>query len=275
MSILQAIILGIVQGLTEFIPVSSTAHLILVEKVLGWNFDPDLNFAFNVLVQLGTTVAVIIYFWKDLWRILTAVGHGLAERKPFATSDATLGWLIVIATIPAVVIGLLYKQQFAALEERPALVAAVLIVASLLLFAGERIGRRTRPLTSVNLLDAIVIGAAQAVALIPGVSRSGATISGALARDLERPAAARFSFLMSVPVLVGAGVLAFRDLLKVPNYGSLLPALLVGFVVAGIIGFISIHWLLRYLAQRPLTVFGVYRVLAGVLFLVALLVLGR
>ncbi|HEV2037625.1 MAG TPA: undecaprenyl-diphosphate phosphatase, partial [Candidatus Eremiobacteraceae bacterium] len=238
MSILQAIILGIVQGLTEFIPVSSTAHLILVEKVLGWNFDPDLNFAFNVLVQLGTTVAVIIYFWKDLGGIVTAVGHGLAERKPFATSESALGWLIVVATIPAVIIGLLFKKQFAALEERPALVAAVLIVASLLLFAGERIGRRTRPLTSVNLLDAIVIGAAQAVALIPGVSRSGATISGALARDLERPAAARFSFLMSVPVLVGAGVLAFRDLLKVPNYGSLLPALLVGFVVAGIVGFI-------------------------------------
>jgi undecaprenyl-diphosphatase len=275
MSIIQAIILGIVQGLTEFIPVSSTAHLILVEKVLGWNFDPDLNFAFNVLVQLGTTVAVIIYFWRDLWGIVRAVGHGLAERKPFATTEATLAWLIVIATIPAVIAGLLLKNQVAALQEKPALVAAVLIAASVLLFAGERIGKRTRPLTSVNWLDAIIIGVAQAVALIPGVSRSGATISASLARDLERPTAARFSFLMSIPVLVGASVLAFRDLLKVPNYGSILPSLLVGFVVAGIVGFISIAWLLRYLAHRPLTVFGVYRVVAGVLFLVLLLVLGR
>ena len=275
MSILQAIILGIVQGLTEFIPVSSTAHLILVERVLGWNFDPDLNFAFNVLVQLGTTLALIIYFWRDLWAIVTAVARGLVAGKPFGSTEAVLGWLIVIATIPAIVIGLLYKKQFETLQERPPLIAAVLIAGSVLLFAGERIGRRTRPLGNVNWLDAIVIGLAQAVALVPGVSRSGATISGALARDLERPAAARFSFLMSVPVLMGAGVLALRDLLKVPNYGSLLQPLLVGFVVAGIVGFISIHWLLRYLAKQPLTIFGVYRVVAGVLFLVLMLVLGR
>lgn len=275
MSILQAIILGIVQGLTEFIPVSSTAHLILVERVLGWNFDPDLNFAFNVLVQLGTTLALIIYFWRDLWAIVTAVARGLVAGKPFGSTEAVLGWLIVIATIPAIVIGLLYKKQFETLQERPPLIAAVLIAGSVLLFASERIGRRTRPLGNVNWLDAIVIGLAQAVALVPGVSRSGATISGALARDLERPAAARFSFLMSVPVLMGAGVLALRDLLKVPNYGSLLQPLLVGFVVAGIVGFISIHWLLRYLAKQPLTIFGVYRVVAGVLFLVLLLVLGR
>jgi undecaprenyl-diphosphatase len=275
MSILQALVLGIIQGLTEFVPVSSTAHLILVQRILGWDFGPDLNFAINVIIQLGTTVAVIIYFWRDLWAIVRAVVSGLFQREPFGTENARLGWLILLATMPAVVIGLQFKKFFEVLQAQPIVVALVLIIASGLLFAGERIGERARPLSAVNWLDALVIGCAQAVALIPGVSRSGATISGGLARDLERPAAARISFLMSIPALIGASVLALRDLVKVPGFTSFLPPLALGFVVAGVVGFVSIRWLLAYLAQRPLTLFGLYRVAAGVLFLAIITSLGR
>ncbi len=267
MTIIQAVVLGIVQGLTEFIPVSSTAHLILVQRLLGWNFGQELDFAFNVLVQLGTTVAVILYFWQELWHIVRAFVSGLLQRKPLQTHEERLGWLIVLATVPALVIGLLFKKYFEALHERPELVAAVLIVASALLLLGETMGRRSRRLTAVTWLDALIVGCAQAVALVPGVSRSAATISAALARDLERPAAARLSFLMSVPVLLGASTLAFRDLLKIPNFVAVLPPILIGFMAAAIVGFMSIHWLLSYLAKRPLNVFAWYRVAAGVFFL--------
>ena len=273
MSILQAVVLGVVQGLTEFIPVSSTAHLILLEKVLGWNFGDDVDFAFNVLIQLGTTLALIIYFRLDLWNIVRAVMVGLLQRQPLASADARLGWLVVVATIPAVVIGLLFKNFFEALHEQPVVVALVLIVASALLFLGERIGTQVRALGSATWLDSIVVGLAQALALVPGVSRSGATISVALAREFERTAGARLSFLMSVPALLGAGVLAARDLAKTPNLGTIVLPLGVGFAVAGIVGFVSIHWLLRYLSRHPLYVFGWYRLLAGIVFLVLLLTL--
>ncbi len=271
MSVLQAIVLGIVQGLTEFIPVSSTAHLILVEKAFGWEFGKDLDFAFNVLIQLGTTVALIIYFWADLWNIVRAVISGLLQRAPLNSADARLGWLVVVATIPAVVFGLLLKNFFEALQEQPFVVAIVLILTSALLFWGERIGRRIRALASATWFDGIVVGLAQALALVPGVSRSGATISGALARDFERTSAARLSFLMSVPALIGASVVATRDLVKTPDLGAILVPLGAGFVVAGIVGFLSIHWLLRYLSRHPLYVFGGYRVLAGIVFIALLL----
>ena len=272
MSIIQAIVLGIVQGLTEFIPVSSTAHLILVEKALGWNFGNDVDFAFNVLIQLGTTVALIIYFWKDLWNIVRAVIAGLVQRAPLASADARLGWLVVVATIPAVILGLLLKNFFEALHEQPVIVAIVLIVASALLFLGERIGKHVRTLVSATWLDAIVVGLAQALALVPGVSRSGSTISAALALNFERTAAARLSFLMSVPALIGASAVAARDLAKTPDLGSVLVPLAVGFVVAGIVGIASIHWLLRYLTRHSLSVFGVYRIVAGLVFLAVLLI---
>lgn len=275
MTIIQAIVLGIVQGLTEFIPVSSTAHLILVQRLIGWHFGADVDFAFNVLIQLGTTVALIIYFWKDLWHIARAVVVGLVQRRPLQTEEARLGWLIVLATLPAVVIGFLFKSFFEALHEQAIVVALVLICASALLFLGEWIGQRSRPLTSVTWLDALVIGLAQALALVPGVSRSGATITGGLARNLERTAAARLSFLMSVPVLMGASVLTLRDLAKIPNFTAYLTPILVGFVVAGIIGFASIHWLLGFLAKRPLYAFGWYRIIAGLFFLAVIFLLNR
>ena len=270
MNIVQAVILGIVQGLTEFIPVSSTAHLILVQRLMGWRFGANVDFAFNVLIQLGTTVAVVLYFWKDLWSIARAALTGIAQRAPFAVDEARLGWFVVLASLPSFLIGLLFKQYFAVLHEQAVFVAVVLIVASALLFGSEWLGKRARALPALTWLDALAIGFAQAVALIPGVSRSGATISGALFCHIDRPAAARFSFLMSVPVLVGASTLALRDLLAVPDFGALLPPLLAGFVSAMLVGFASIHWLMSYLARRPLNAFGWYRIAAGILFLLVI-----
>ena len=267
MNLLQAIVLGIVQGLTEFLPVSSTAHLILLPYLLGWQFDTDAIFAFNILVQWGTLVAVLVYFWRDLWSIVRAVLQGLQNRQPLASADARLGWLIVAATLPAIVIGLVFKKYFEVLHSYPTVVATLMLVGAALLFAAERIGRRTRALAAMTWGDALFIGCAQALALFPGVSRSAATICGGLARNLERPAAARFSFLMSIPVLLGAGVVALRDLLQLPNFTVYLLPLSVGFIAAAVVGFLSIHWLMSYLARRSLHIFAWYRIIAGLLIL--------
>lgn len=270
MTLFQSLLLGLVQGLTEFIPVSSTAHLILIPWLLGWDQNPNFSatlFVFDILLQWGTLAAVIVYFWKDLWAIAQAVVAGLVKRQPFNTAEARLGWLIVVATIPAVIIGLVFKDFVEDLHRQPVVVAAILLGAASLIFGSERLGKRTRALDSLTWVDAVIVGSTQALALLPGVSRSAATICGGLIRDLERPAAARFSFLMSIPVMLGAGVLAIKDLAEIPNYATYLPALAAGFVVSAIVGFLSIHWLLAFLAKRPMYVFGWYRVGAGLLCL--------
>jgi undecaprenyl-diphosphatase len=272
MTLFQSLLLGIVQGLTEFIPVSSTAHLILVPWLLNWKLDETAVFVFDVLLQWGTLAAVIVYFWKDLLNIARAVVVGLVQRKPFESFEARLGWLIVVATIPAVVIGLLLKDFVEGLHRNPVIVALILLVAAGLLIVSEWLGKRTRGLDQLTWVDALVVGGSQALALLPGVSRSAATICGGLVRNLERPAAARFSFLMSIPVLFGAGLVALKDLFDIPNFTTYLPPLALGFVAAAIVGFASIHWLLGYLAKRPMHVFAWYRIAAGVIFLaVALL----
>lgn len=263
MNLFQSLLLGLVQGLTEFLPVSSTAHLILVPWLLGWAIDPNTAFVFDVLLQWGTLAAVIVYFWKDLWAIARAVIAGVIQRQPFNTAEARLGWLIVVATIPAVLIGLGLKPFFESLHHEPKIVAAILLGAAVLIFGSERLGKRTRNLDSLTWADALIVGSSQALALLPGVSRSAATICGGLIRDLERPAAARFSFLMSIPVMLGAGVLAIKDLVEIPNYTAYLPSLAAGFVVSAVVGFASIHWLLGFLAKRPMYVFGWYRVVVG------------
>jgi undecaprenyl-diphosphatase len=267
MTFFQSLLLGLVQGLTEFIPVSSTAHLILIPWLAGWTFDPNAAFAFDVLLQLGTLAAVVVYFWKDLWNIARGVLNGLAQGRPFESTEARLGWLIVVATIPAVIVGFLFQDFFERLHRNPAIVAAILIGTAGLLFVSEEIGRRTRTLESLNWLDALIIGIAQSFALLPGVSRSAATLSGGLIRDLERPAAARLSFLMSVPVMVAAGIIAVLELIALPNFTAYLPPLVAGMLAAAVVGFISIGWLLTYLARHRLNLFGWYRIAVGLLAL--------
>lgn len=265
MTLFQSILLGIVQGLTEFLPISSSAHLVIVPRLLGWNIPATEAFIFNVLVQVATLVAVIAYFWKDLITILRAVVAGLVKRDPFSEPQARLGWLIVAATIPAGMFGVLIKDQVEAAFSSLLATGLFLLVTAGLLTIAEHLGKRQRDLESLKLVDAIWIGVAQAAAIFPGISRSGATITGGMLRGLERPAAARFSFLMSIPIMLAAGLLAVLDLLEIPNFGQLLPVFIPGFVVAAITGYLSIRWLLKYLTQRPLSVFIYYCLAVGLL----------
>jgi undecaprenyl-diphosphatase len=263
MTILQSIILGIVQGLTEFLPVSSSAHLVIVPYILGWNIPANQAFIFDVLVQDGTLVAVIIYFWKDLWSIANAFLQGLLRGQPFAEAQSRLGWYLILATIPAGIFGLLIKDQVEAAFGSPLLTGVFLLVTAGFLLVAERAGKRNRSLESMTWVDALWFGVAQALAIFPGISRSGATITGGMLRSFDRPAAARFSFMMSVPVMLAAGLLALKDLFEMPDMAAQVPSLLLGFITAAVVGYISIHWLLGYLKQRSLIGFAIYCVVAG------------
>jgi undecaprenyl-diphosphatase len=273
MSLLQAIILGIIQGLTEFLPVSSSGHLVITPLLLGWEIPQEQVFPFNVLVQIGTLVAVIVYFWKDLYKIITGFVGGLFQRKPFATAEARMGWYLILATIPAGVIGLFLKDTVEAAFNSPVAAAVFLFVTAGLLLVAEHVGRRDRDLTRFAWLDALWMGTAQILALFPGVSRSGSTIAGGMARHLQRPAAGRFSFLMSIPVMLAAGSLATLDLLELPNLSQFLPVMAAGFITAAVVGYASIHWLLTFLVRNSLIPFAVYcSILATVTLLVVYVV---
>lgn len=272
MTLLEAILLGIVQGLTEFLPISSSAHLVLVPYLLNWQLDQQVVFVFDVLVQMGTLLAVIVYFRADLWKIIRAWVGGLARRQPFADADARLGWYLILATIPAGVFGLLIKDMVEAAFTSPLATALFLLITAVLLLVAERIGRRARSLSEMSWKDALVIGAFQAVSVFPGISRSGSTIAGGMTRHLDRRSAARFSFLMSIPVMLAAGLLAMLDLMDIPNLTEFLPLMVAGFISAGVVGYLSIRWLLAFLTRRPLTAFAVYcvafsAVVVGVTFL--------
>ncbi|MBI4929074.1 MAG: undecaprenyl-diphosphatase UppP [Anaerolineae bacterium] len=271
MSLLQAIILGIIQGLTEFLPVSSSAHLVITPYLLNWKLDPQFAFTFDVLVQDGTLVAVILYFWKDLWQIAKAFVLGLVQRKPFADEQSRLGWYLILATIPAGLFGLFVKPYVEAAFASAIATALFLFVTAAFLLTAERWGKRSRDLSHFDWKDALVMGLFQALAIFPGVSRSGSTITGGMLRQLDRRSAARFSFLMSVPVMIAAGALETVDALQMPGFISALPVILAGFLAAGVVGFLSIHWLLSFLQKRSLTAFAIYCVAFGALTLVVAL----
>lgn len=258
MTILQSIILGIIQGLTEFLPISSSAHLVLTPYLLGWEFDPQAEFIFDVLVQLGTLLAVIAYFWRDLVGIVRAFILGIWHKKPFAEPQARLGWLLIIASIPAVLAGVFFKDMVEQAFASPLATALFLILTAGFLVSAEILGKRARALDQLTGLDALVIGIFQAISLFPGVSRSGSTITGGMLRGLDRRAAARFSFMMSVPVMLGAGALTILDLFQAPNFTAQLPPLVLGFVTAALVGYLSIRWLLGYLARHSLYSFAIY-----------------
>jgi undecaprenyl-diphosphatase len=258
MTIIQSIILGIVQGLTEFLPISSSAHLVLVPYLFNWSIPESQVFPFDVLVQLGTLAAVIIYFWNDLWSILRAFVKGIASRQPFASPESRMGYYLILATIPAGISGLLLKSRVEAAFNSPTTTALFLFVTAAFLLIAEWVGKRQRNLTQLNWVDALWIGLFQAVSIFPGISRSGSTMTGGMTRQLDRPSAARFSFLMSVPVMLGAGAVSVKDLLQVPNLSSFLPVMAIGFVTSGVVGFFSIRWLLGFIQKRSLISFAIY-----------------
>ncbi len=269
MTFLQSIILGIVQGLTEFLPISSSAHLILVPYLFNWNFPQDQIFPFDVLVQLGTLVAVIIYFWNDLVDILKAFFKGLINKEPFKDPTARLGWYLIIATIPAAILGVTIKSKVEAVFNSPTATALILFGTAALLILSDLVSKRNRTQEDMTWFDALWIGIFQGIALFPGISRSGATITGGMTRNFDRSTSARFSFLMSIPAMLGAGVVSLKDLADVPNLSRFLPVLLVGFIAAAIVGYLSIHWLLSFIKRQKFWVFAIYCVVFACIALLA------
>ena len=274
MTIFQSIILGIVQGLTEFIPVSSSGHLVLVPHLLGWEIDPEAAFVFDVMVQVATLIAVFAYFWGDLLKIVKAFFLGLREQEPFSDSDSRLGWLIILATIPAGAAGLLLKDILERAINSPLATACFLFGTAGLLVLAEWLGKREHKTDELSWADALVIGVFQILALFPGISRSGATITGGMLRRLDRPAAARFSFLISIPIMLAAGLLAVIDLFAIPNLNAILPTFIAGFVAAAITGYFSIRWLLKFLSHRSLYGFAIYCAAFGIFNLIVILARG-
>jgi undecaprenyl-diphosphatase len=269
MSILQAIVLGIVQGLTEFLPISSTAHLAIVPALLGW---PDPGADFTAIIQLGTLVAVLIYFARDLTRITFAFVRDLLQGTPFATQDARLAWLVGLGTIPISVCGLLFKEWIKNDFRSLWVIAASMIALAIALAIAERVASHEKEIADIGWVEGLAVGAAQALALVPGSSRSGTTITAALFAGMTREAAARFSFLLSVPAVLLSGLFEAweaRHTLVADN----VPALLTATVVSFAAGFASIAVLLRFLRTHTTLVFVVYRILVGIAIIV-LLALG-
>lgn len=263
MSLLEAIVLGVVQGLTEFLPISSTAHLRVVPALLGWG---DPGAAYSAVIQLGTVVAVLVYFARDLWRLTKAFLAGLVARKPFGTEDARIAWFVGIGTIPIGVFGLLLKKRIETDFRSLYIIAGSLIVLAIILFVIERVAKFNRGLGDLTLKDGVVVGLWQALALIPGSSRSGTTITGGLSLGLNREAAARFSFLLSIPATGLAGLAKLKDLLEATDRPSTM-ALVVGTAVSFATGMAAIAGLLQFVKTRSMLVFVVYRIALGVLLL--------
>ncbi len=265
MSLLEAIVLGITQGLTEFLPISSTAHLRIVPAFAGWE---DPGAAFTAVTQLGTMAAVLLYFRADLSRIARAWVRSLRDPEARRELDARIGWYIVLGTIPIGIFGLAFKDQIENGARDLYLIGTALIVLGFVLLAAERVARHDRPLEEITTRDGIVIGFAQALALIPGVSRSGATLTAGLFMGLDRTSAARFSFLLSIPAVVLSGMLEFLSILNGPEgQHAGLGALAVATLLAFVVGYASIAFLLRYLSNHSTILFVVYRVALGSLVL--------
>lgn len=263
MSPIHAAILALVQGITEFLPISSSAHLVLLPYFLGWE---GHSLTFDVVTNLGTLLAAVVYFRHDLVEAFQGFRHHPGGEGGWRRPG--LIWAVGLGTVPAALCGLLFYDFFATTARAPEVIAMASILFGLLLWWADRVGRRQRDLGSLGWLDSLLIGGSQAIALIPGTSRSGITMTTALLRGFTREEAARFSFLLAIPI----GLLAFaKDAFELMTgelvVGELLP-LVVGFVVAGVSAYLVIGWLLRWLARQTMTVFVVYRVILGVLILV-------
>ena len=278
MPIYQAVVLAIVQGLGEFIPVSSSGHLIIVRRLLGWNeLSPAAELTFDVALHFGTLLSVLFYFRRTWIQIIrAALGGKVVRFSESGASDVNLTveeqreerlllWFMAIATIPGAVAGKLLEHTAEDyFREHIFLIAGALIFVALLMWLGEKVGKLNKPLTGISLADSIIIGIAQAFALIPGVSRSGATITAGLFQNLTREAAVRFSFLLSTPLIAGAALLKAHEMHKEGLPAAMHAPFLVGILVSFAVGYAAIAWLIRYLQSNSLLVFIIYRIVAGV-----------
>ena len=267
MGILQALVLGIIQGLTEFLPISSSGHLVLVPAAFGWE-SPSL--AFDATVHLATLIAVIAIFWHDIIQILIAWWQGLKGRHPLERAESRLGWWLILGTVPGVLAGLLWEDTFKSFFANPQAVGGFLLLTAGLLILADIFGKRRRGFTEITWLDSIFIGIGQAIAIAPGVSRSGATIAVGTLCGLSREAAARFSFILAIPIIIGAGLTQLIDLLRHGDITVEAPVLVVGFIAAAICGYAAIRFLLSYLRKRPLYPFAIYCGVVGILAIIYL-----
>lgn len=259
MSWIEAIILGALQGLTEFLPISSSGHLLIAPELFGWD-DPGTSF--TAVVQLGTMAAVLLYFWRDLVRIASTWTRSLFKKDLRGTLDARMGWYIGVGTIPIGLAGIIFDDQIKTVARDLRLTASMLIIFGILLYIADRYGKMDKQEDQMTMKSAIIFGCAQALALIPGVSRSGATITAGRALGFDRGAAARFSFLLSVPAVVLSGLYEARDIGAegAPEWGPTILATVVAFVV----GYGAIAWLLKWLSSHSVAIFTWYRLALGV-----------
>jgi undecaprenyl-diphosphatase len=262
-NLFQASVLGVVQGLTEFLPISSTAHLRIVPALAKW---PDPGAAFTAVVQLGTMLAILLYFWREILHITVSWVRGLWDAGVRHTLEYRMGWYVIFATIPIGILGLVFADQIETGARNLWVISTAMIVLGLVLLLAERVGAHARDEEQITLRDGLVVGMAQAAALIPGVSRSGSTITGGLFVGLKREAAARFSFLLSIPAVVLSGLFELRKIGDDPHAPSV-AATVVSTMLAFVVGLASIHWLLRYLTRHSTAVFVAYRVVVGLLLI--------
>jgi len=263
MPLFQVVVLAVVQGFTEFLPVSSSAHLALAPWLLGW---PDQGLTFDIALHFGTLAAVLIYFFKD-WLQILAMGLGIPYTPNAELArNPRLVWLIALATVPVGVAGLLLAEQIEGTLRNPLVIGSMLIAVGLLMALADRLSTRRKGIGAISFTDSMIIGAAQALAIVPGTSRSGITITTALFRDIDREAAARFSFLLSTPAIGGAALKAFLDLMEVGGIESgMLSAFLTGMALSAVTGCLVIAFFLRFLRRHSLRFFVYYRVIFGII----------
>jgi undecaprenyl-diphosphatase len=272
LSLIDSIILGIIQGITEFLPISSTGHLTLAGKFMGLISEehPEHWTSFIAVIQLGTMISILVYFWKDLWNIFVEfLRNNLQKRVKYSEQsvNSKLGWMIILGTIPIVIIGLLFKDMIeGALTKNLYVISGSLILLAIILAVAEKTAKFKKDIKDVTVLDSILIGIAQAVALIPGSSRSGTTITGGLFLGLKRDVAARFSFLLSVPAILASGMLQLKESIGFINY-DLAVNLVVATLVSGISGYLAIDFLLKFLKKHTTYTFIFYRIALGILIL--------
>jgi undecaprenyl-diphosphatase len=262
MGLLEALVLGIVQGATEFLPVSSSGHLVILPAALGWVSPP---LVFDTTVHLATLLALVAVFWRDFIALLVAWWQGLRNGRPLGTTESRLAWWVILGTVPAALTGVFLEKTFESLFASPHAAGVFLLLTAVVLVLAEVFGRRRRELGDMGWLDSLIIGIGQAAAIAPGLSRSGTTISCAMYRGFNRPAATRFSFILSAPIIAGAGI---SQLLKLVGPGTLpagAPELIVGFLAAAICDYAAIRLFLGYVRRRLLYPFAVYCAMAGVL----------
>ena len=273
MTWIEAIVLGLVQGLTEFLPVSSSGHLRITSELF---FGRDAGASFTAVTQLGTEAAVLIYFAKDIWRIVRTWFVGLVDRSVRSSLDYRMGWYVIVGTIPIGIFGLIFKDQIRTAGRDLRLVSTTLILGAIALAFAEYWGRQTRTLENFRMRDGVVMGFAQAAALIPGVSRSGGTLTAGLLLNLTRETAARYSFLLAIPAVVISGLFSLPDVFEPSAPGTAAPSvaqMVIATLIAFAVGYAAIAWLLRYVAHHTLYVFVLYRVALGSL-LICLLATG-